>query len=279
MSYTQWRLKQELPFWSVYPKLAYFQWHWRLDKPGTYLGAGDWNARYLGTRVFYHFFGWFGLGFGFIKSLRVLVIGSVIGVVGLGSYFWRAGKSGDRDFWRLHAPWALVHTLVIFISLSPAQRYYLIIFPLLLVALMRGLLQMPSPWNWSALAFPALLLYIAVPLALDNHRHDPPALRLVRYLNQLYPNSRRSDVVLLFNKVRRHAEWYGPGFAVTFRQIPTADELPRLFTTASALYTDDAKVPLPRGWRRVPLAVFTRSAIIYWKHHSVTLYLIDRTDR
>ena len=277
MSYLQWRLKPEMSFWAVYPKLAYHQWQFRLDKPGTYIGAGDWSARYLGTRAIFHFLGWLGLGFGFIKSIPVLIIGGVLSLAGLVSYFRRANRLGDQDFWKVHAPWALVHTAVIFISLSAAQRYYLIIFPLLLIAIMRGLLQMRPPWNWSALAFPALLLYIVMPLAIDNHRHEPPARRLVRFLEKLYPPSHRGNVVLLFNKVRRHAEWYAPGFVVT-REIPPAHDLPELFGSAAAVYTDDARVPLPPGWHRVPLLLFARSPIIYWKDHYVELFLIDRRD-
>jgi 4-amino-4-deoxy-L-arabinose transferase-like glycosyltransferase len=277
MSYLQWRLKPEISFWAVYPKLAYHQWQFRLNKPGTYIGAGDWSARYLGTRAVFHFLGWLGLGFGFIKSIPVLIIGGVLSIAGLVSYFRRASLVGDRDFWKVHAPWAVVHTAVIFISLSAAQRYYLIIFPLLLIAIMRGLLQMRPPWNRSALAFPALLLYIVTPLAIDNHRHEPPARRLVRFLEQLYPPSQRGNVVLLFNKVRRHAEWYAPGF-VAVGEIPPAHDLPELFGSAAAIYTDDAKVPLPPGWHRVPLAVFARSPVIYWKDHYVELFLIDRRD-
>jgi hypothetical protein len=278
MSYTQWRLNPDVSFWTVYPRLAYHQWHWRLDKPGVYVGAGDWSARYLGTRVLLTLLGWFGLGFGFGKSRFLLAVGSVIVIAGLAFYLSRVRKLGDGDFWRFHVPWALVHTAVIFISFSPAQRYYLIIFPLFLVASLRGFLQMRALWNWSALALPALLLYIVIPLAIDNHRNEPPALRLVRYLEELYPASRRKEVVLLFNKVRRHAEWYAPGF-VTFRELPSTHDLPQVVAGAAAVYTDDATVLLPPGWHRVPLAVFTRSPIIYWKHHFVELYLIDRHDR
>jgi hypothetical protein len=278
MSYTQWRLNSDMPFWSVYPHLAYEQWQWRLDKPGTYIGAGDWSLRYLGTRLVYHFLGWFGLGFGLLQSFFCLAIGSAFVIAGLTSYLLHLRKSGDERFWKLHAPWALVHIAVIFISLSAAQRYYLIIFPLLWVALLRGLLQMRSPWNWAAAALPAMLLYILIPLAIDNHCHESPSRRLAAYLARLYPTDRRNEVVLLFSNVRRHAEWYAPGF-VTFREIPRARDLPQVVAGAAAVYTDDARVPLPPGWRRIPLVVFRRSPVIYLKHHSVTLYLIDRHDR
>jgi hypothetical protein len=205
------------------------------------------------------------------------VVGSVLAVAGLVCYLARVRRLGDRKFWTFHAPWALTHIAVIFISLSPAQRYYLIIFPLLLVALLRGVLELRPPWNWSALAFPALLLYIAVPLAIENHCHGPPAMRLAHYLGELYPLPQRGSVVLLFQNVRRHVEWYAPGF-VSYREIPRPAELPQLVAGAAAVYTDDVRVPLPPGWSRVPLIAFKRSGLIYWKHHSLELYLGDRHD-
>ncbi len=278
MSYMQWRLDPKMSLWSVYPHLAYQQWQWRLDKPGTYIGAGDWSLRYLGARLAVHLLGWFGLGFGFLESPWVLGIGSVIVITGLASYFSRVQSLGDGEFWRAHAPWALVHVAIIFISLSPEQRYYLIIFPLLWVALLRGFLQMRWPWNWSAVALPALILCVVIPLAIDNHRRESPSLRLVRHLAELYSADRRKDVVLLFNNVQRHVEWYAPGF-VTFSKIPPASELPGVVAGAVAVYADNEKAPLPPGWHRIPVAVFKRSIIIYREQNSVTLYLIDRDDR
>jgi hypothetical protein len=276
MCYLQWRLHPEVSPWLVYPRLVYGQWRWRLDKPGTYLGAGDGSLRYLGNRFVSHFLAWFGLGFGFLQSIYTMVIGIVLALIGLVSYGGRARAPDDREFWRLQRPWALVHILIIFVSLSGAQRYYLIIFPLLLVALGRGFLRLRSPWNWTALLWPALLLFIVIPLAIDNHRMEPPSRRLVRFLEQLYPPARRKDVVLLFSNVRRHAEWYAPGF-VTFRDLPTPEEIPGAVAGASAIYTDDCRVKLPPGWHRIPLAAFGRSSLIYMKHHFLELYLVERS--
>jgi hypothetical protein len=273
MSYTQWRLHPDMSFWSVFPKLAWHQWTWRLDKPGVYIGGGDWSAKYLATRAAFHFLGWFGLGFGLIKSLPVSVIGSVIVIAGFVSYF-AIGAKRDREFWRFHAPWALTHVAIIFITLSPAQRYYVPIFPLLLVPLLRGFLNLPAPWSRCAVVLPALLLFVSAPLAIDNHRDEPPALRLVQFVSRLYPEDRRRDVVLLFNKARRHAQWYAPKFT-TIHDTPP-EELSKICANAAAVYTDDAKAPLPPGWRRIPLVIFMRSGIIYWKHHAVELYLVDR---
>jgi hypothetical protein len=128
----------------------------------------------------------------------------------------------DQRFWKFHAPWALVHIAIIFICLGGKQRYYLIIFPLLLIALIRGFLRMPAPWNWIAAALPALFLYISIPLAIENHRGEAPPIRLVRYLEQLYPPSRRKNVALLFVNVRRHSEWYAPEFKTFVISHPRA---------------------------------------------------------
>jgi hypothetical protein len=181
----------------------------------------------------------------------------------------------DQRFWKFHAPWALVHIAIIFICLSGKQRYYLVIFPLLLVPLIRGFLRLPAPWNWIAATMPALFLYISIPLAIENHREEAPPVRLVRYLNQLYPPSERKNVALLFVHVRRHAEWYSPEFR-TFREIPSPRDLPKTLEGATAAYTDDTTVPLPAGWRHAPLATFQRSMIIHAKHRFLTLFLIQR---
>jgi hypothetical protein len=274
--YLQWRIHPELSPWLVYPQLLYKQWQWRLDKPGTYVGAGDWSLRYLGARTVYHLAGWFSFGFGFARSIFTISLGGLIALAGLGSYFWRSRETADREFWRLHRWWALAHIAIIFISLSAAQRYYLIIFPLLLVALLRGFMRLPSPWSRAtALLFPALLLYIVIPLAIQNSRDDAPAVRLVTFLKEIYPPERRPEVVLLFTKARRHVEWYAPQF-VTYRNTPAPDDLPQRLAHASAVYTDDAKLPLPAGWRRIPLAVFARSPVIYMKDHFLELYLVER---
>jgi Dolichyl-phosphate-mannose-protein mannosyltransferase len=275
MWYLQSRLRPEIPAWLVYPKLVYGQWLWRMDRPSVYLGAGDWSLHYIGVRVASHFLGWFGLGFGFLQSPFVLAIGGAIVLFGFSAYLLSPRGLEDQRFWKFHAPWALVHIAIIFICLGGKQRYYLIVFPLLLVALIRGFLRMPAPWNWIATALPALFLYISIPLAIENHREEAPAVRLVRYLEQLYPPSQRKNVVLLFVNVRRHAEWYAPEFK-TFREIPSPRDLPKILESATAAYTDDANVPLPAGWRRVQAVTFQRSIIIHAKHHFLSLFLIER---
>jgi Dolichyl-phosphate-mannose-protein mannosyltransferase len=275
VSYLQWRLNPRIPLWEAYPKLCYHQWQWRLNKPTIYIGAGNWSARYLGTHFLLLLLGWFGLGFGFIKSILIAVIGTVIAIAGLVAYWAHRRQLHDGKFWAFHAPWSLTHVAIMFISLAPMPRYYLIVFPLFLIALLRGFLQSRSAWKWMRLALPALLLYIIIPSAIENHRNPPPALRLVRYLGKLYPGEKRKEVALVFENVTRHAQWYTPGFVI-FLQVPPPQKLPQVLSGAAAAYTDDARLPLPSGWRLIPIALFKRPALIFWKHHSLELYLIDR---
>ena len=275
MWYTQWQLRPDEPFWRAYPELVYGQWRWRLNRPSIYIGAGDWSLRYLARRLAQHILGWFGVGFGFLQSPVVLVIGAMIALFGLAAYSFRRQELKDRNFWKFHTPWALLHIAIIFVCLSGKQRYYLVIFPLLLVALMRGLLKLRRPWNWTALVLPVLFLSVTIPAAIQNHLEEAPPVRLLRYLEQRYPASQRKNVVLLFVNVWRNAEWYAPEFR-TVRGIPPPGDLEEILNGAVAVYTDDAKLPLPKGWRRVPLATFQRSIIIHDKHHFLTLFLIDR---
>jgi len=277
MWYSQARLSPDVPAWLFYPKLLYNQWNWRLSRPQTYLVAGDWSPSYLGMRLVNHFGGWFGVGFGFLRSIAALIAGSVVVTFGFAAYlFWRR-EPADVVFWKFHAPWALVHIATIFVCLGSAQRYYLIVFPLLLVALLRGYLRMRMPWRLGAATVPILLICIAIPTAIENHREEAPPIQLVRYLQNLYPASARKNVTLLVNHARRHVEWYAPEF-VTVREIPGPEALPELTKNAAAVYTDDPELPLPPGWRRVLLTKFSRSIIVYQKHHVVPLFFIDRGD-
>jgi 4-amino-4-deoxy-L-arabinose transferase-like glycosyltransferase len=279
--YSQWALHREIPAWLVYPKLVYGQWEWRYNRPDVYLGAGDWSARYLAVRLFQHFFGIFGLGFGFLQSWLALIAGSVIVLFGFGAYLSRPRDAEDRQFWKFHSPWGLLHIAIIFVCLPPTQRYYLIIYPLLLVALLRGLLRLSAPWHRLAFALPAVLLFTATPIAIVNHREDAPPERFVQYLKRLYPANMRGRVVLLLsNRSRRHVEWYAPEFRIIRHpnDLSVKDVL-KATRDAVAVYTDDEKFVLPEGWRRVPLAEFRRSVVIYIKSSRVRLLMVDRGNR
>lgn len=124
--------------WSAYAEQLYSQWKWRLDKPHAYIGAGDFSAHYLGLRFGAHIFGWLGIGFGFLRSVFAMVFGGALAITGLVCY-WRKRRLIDRSFWETHRTWLLLHVAIIFCFLPANQRYYLVVFPSLLVAIQLGL--------------------------------------------------------------------------------------------------------------------------------------------
>jgi hypothetical protein len=88
----------------------------------------------------------------------------------------------------------------------------------------------------------------------------------------------RSHVALILsNRSRRHVEWYAPEFKIIRHPNELAtEELSKMTKDAVAVYTDDEKFALPSGWRRVPIAEFRRSVVIYIKSSRVRLLLVDR---
>jgi 4-amino-4-deoxy-L-arabinose transferase-like glycosyltransferase len=274
MWYTQWQLRPDEPFWRVYPELVYGQWRWRLNRPSIYIGAGDWSPHYLGKRFASHILGWFSKGFGFIQSPRVLVAGIVLTMFAAIAYLWFGCDTLDRRFWKFHTPWLIVHIAIIFVSLSGDQRYYLVVFPPLLVIMLRGLLRLPKPWSLSAVCVPALLLYIVLPLAIENHREEAPPVRLVRYLEKLYPPANREDVLLILPTTRRSAQWYAPQFKI-LDHLPTSEQDEETVRNAKTVYTEDASFNR-KNYYFIELAEFRRSMLIYPQHHRVRLYLVER---
>jgi 4-amino-4-deoxy-L-arabinose transferase-like glycosyltransferase len=273
MWYMQFQLRPTEPFWRVYPELAYGQWRWRLNRPSTYIGAGDWSPSYLGLRFGSHILGWFTKGFGFIQSPWALAAGIILTTAATIAYIRVGYDAMDRQFWKFHCPWLFIHVAIIFIALPGDQRYYLMVFPLLLVVMLRGLMRLPKPWDLSASCVPALLLYIVVPLAIENHRDESPPVRLVRYLEKLYPPSKRADVVVILPTTRRSLQWYAPEFKLV-DHVPTSEDQETLHN-AAAVYTEDPSVKL-KDCYLVELAEFSRSMLIYPQHRHVRLYRVER---
>ena len=273
MWYTQWQLRPDQPFWRVYPELAYGQWRWRLNRPSIYIGAGDWSLHYLGKRFASHILGWFSKGFGFMQSPRVLVAGIVLTMCAAVAYLRYGYDTLDRQFWKIHSPWLIVHIAIIFVSLSGDQRYYLVVIPPLLVIMLRGFLRLPKPWNLSTVCVPALLLYIVIPLAIENHREEAPPVRLVRCLEKLYPPSKRDNVVLILPTTRRSVQWYAPQFKL-LDHLPTSQQDEETIRNAKAVYAEDAFNR--KDYYFVELAEFRRSMLIYPQHRRVRLYLVER---
>lgn len=277
MWYLQAQLRPDLPAWLVYPTQVYGQWRWRLDRPNIYIGAGDWSPGYLGKRFAYHILGWLGVGLGFMRSAFTLGVAFLLTGAGVASYFLHL-REEDREFWKAHRVWAALHIAIIFCCLPAHQRYYLIIMPLLLVVLGRGLLSLPGRWRLSSMALPALLLWISIPIAITNHKEEAPPLQFARYLERQHPMAQRKDVLLLLSQCRRHVEWYAPGFVLAPKEKSVADIPPDQLAAAKAIYTDDPKLSLTPGWRLVRMAIYHRSLLIASKHRDIGVYKLERTE-
>jgi hypothetical protein len=274
MWYTQWQLRSNESFWRIYPELVYGQFRWRLDRPSIYIGAGDWSPHYLGKRFAAHILGWFSKGFGFIQSPRVLAAGGVLTACAVIAYIRHCRDAINHRFWSFHAPWLLLHIAIVFVTLPGDQRYYLMVLPPLLVVMLGGLLRLPKPLDFLAIGVPALLLYIAVPLAIENHRQEAPAVRLVRFLKKLYPPSKRDDVLLIMPTTRRSVQWYAPQFKL-LDHLPTSEQDKEAIRNAKAIYSEDASFDRD-NYYFVELAEFKRSMLIYPQHRRVRLYLVQR---
>jgi hypothetical protein len=220
-----------------------------------------------------HILGWFWKGFGFIQSPRVLAAGIGLTTCAIIAYIWRGRDTEDRQFWKFHSSWLLVDIAIIFIALPGDQRYYLMVFPPLLIIMLRGFLRLPKSWNLSAICFPALLLYILVPLAIENHRDEAPPVRLVRYLEKLYPPSKRGNVLLILPVAYRSAQWYAPQFKI-LDHIPIAED-EEVLRNAAAVYTDEPSLK-GKDFYLIHLANFRRSMLIYPQNRRVRLYLVER---
>jgi hypothetical protein len=273
MWYLQWRLKPELSWWQVYPSLLYNQWRWRLDKPFAYIGA-DLSALSLLDRLNWHILGWFRIGLAFSESTPVLIAGVILTLAGLTLYFFRNAKI-DIPFWKTQFVWAAPHVLIVFCFLPWEQRYYLPIFPLLLIAVTLGFFRLPRHWKLLALGWPLLLFSISLPLAVANHSEEAPPLRFVRYLQNLYPDKERSDVLLMLRSCGRHIQWYAPEFRTRFDASSLAEVPPSLLASAKTIYTDDPDLVVGPDWRLVHVATFARSILISPKLAFVELYQVE----
>jgi hypothetical protein len=140
---------------------------------------------------------------------------------------------------------------------------------------LRGLFQLPGPLRFGALLLPALLMSVSVPAAIESHREPAPPIKLVQFLERQYPPEQRHTVVLLLSHCQRHFKWYAPDFAV-YENAPLSAVPAEILTAAKAIYTDEPQQARAPGWQLVLDAEFSRSLVIYGKHHDVRLFRVER---
>ena len=149
------------------------------------------------------------------------------------------------------------------------------IMPLVLVVLLRGFLRGPALFRLGAILLPALLLSISMPAAIESHTDPAPPIKLIRFLQQQYPLEQRADVLLFLAHCQRHFKWYAPEFTV-FDEVPSSAVQPERLNNARAIYTDEPRLARGPGWQLVLATEFSRSVVIYGKHHDVRLYRVEK---
>jgi hypothetical protein len=169
----------------------------------------------------------------------------------------------------------VLQVVLIFFFLPSDQRYYLMIMPLLLVVILRGFCHMAMPFRFGMFLVPALLLIISIPAAMEGHKDPAPPIKVVRWLQQRYPSDQRKDVVLFLAHCQRHFQWYAPKFTV-FDDLPLSTASPQALEQAKAIYTDEPRLARAPGWQLFPATEFSRSVVIYGKHHDVRLFRVEK---
>jgi len=263
------------PGMGAYAAQLLHQWRWRLDKPEVFLGAGEVGTSRVVERVAAHWGGWFYYGFGFRDTFQGIAA-ALFFLMGWIIYLWHRTFWRDpahRTFWYQMLPWALLYSLTILICLPHDQRYYVPIYPLLILGAVVGWWSLVTWARWLAVGFPLMLFFILFPLARDNAFEDVPPLRLIHHVEELHPPEERPRVVLILKDSYRHGQWYAEGFQV-LRQSEAAAQ-PQALHDALAVYTDSDDTTTKLGWpddAADKLKGFRRNKLIYRKHSNVTLY-------
>jgi len=269
--------------WLAYPHQLWNQWLWRLEKPKVFLGATGQTTEILLAQLDRHFVGWLKRGFGFGPNLISGWLGIGVLAIGWALHFVdrrRAHSDGTAAaFWRHNLPWAVAYVAVIFCCLPGDQRYYLPIFPLLVLPAVAGWWSLPGFWRWSAGIVPLAVLVASLPYVPTNHKDEAPPVRLIRFLQRQHPPTERPDVWLVLRDARRHAEWYAGDFHLVRAENWDATRWPDGWEDARTIYTDDlllAAAPSPPETTWQLSGRFYRSSLIYRKHNEAMLYRLQR---
>ncbi len=267
--------------WLGYPRLLLLQWRWRLDQPKAFIGAEVLpGAKSLWFyRVDHHVLGLLTRGFGFPLGsvwgwLGVGVLATGWGLYALGGRVrWLAASAptgvptAPRTFWAQHLPWAAVYYLTIFCFLPGDQRYYLPIFPLLILPAVLGWQTVRPNGRSLAIVVPAATLAATLPFIGPNRTQPCPPVQMIRWLQAQHPPGTRSRVRLLLRDGYRHAQWYAPDFQLVNAAFSSDDAS----APTNAVYTDDPVYAAAHPGFLL-IQTFQRSPLIYRKHSLVKLY-------
>lgn len=276
--WTQSRTPEADGSWLAYPSQVMNQWRWRFDKPAVFMfGEGN-TPRMFAARTRTHITGVF-YAFGLRATSAPGAAGALFLALGVGFYLyrglWRA--PAHREFWARHLPWAIVHIIIIYVTLPGHRRYYCPVYPLLLVPVIAGWWSLPGKMRWSALGVPVLMAALSLPLALRSHRKVNPPMRAVQFLCERHPPDERDRVMFISHGIRRHVQFYAPKFPtlISGREEVLRADLQGDFI---AVYTDDDLAIENNGWANARLEVeeiFEWSPVIHEKHSRIILFRVE----
>ncbi len=272
--------------WMAYIEFTHGQWRWRLDRPDVSILAGDWSPLYLLARLDEHVSVSIlkhGMGLMFDVAGLTIVLATILVLVcvaGLVLYVRRCRARGaeEASFWRLHAPWAVLYCVTIFVTLPGDTRYYTPIVPLLIWPVAMGWTVAPArfaPWTYAAL--PLVLFLITYPFIMEARTQLGPPQRLVQFLEERYPDeaSRKRVAINVGESYRHFYRSDGWGALALGIQV-TADET--LFQDYDVLYTDsyDLVDEFSQPGKQVAISriSFDRSPFIHRKHAHMVLFRI-----
>src|SRR5262249_10231699 len=164
---------------------------------------------------------------------------------------------------------------LVFCFLPADQRYYLVTMPLLFLTVLRGLIRMPRPFRLGVYLF-VLLLSVSIPGGNRQSQRSGAAdqsgsVSATAISTRSAERCRAISCALaaaFFNPMHRNLQCSTTSHP---SHMP-----PQRLAKASAIYTDEAWLGFFPGWQLNLVAEFSRSVVIYGKHHDVRLFRVEK---
>ena len=198
-----------------------------------------------------------------------------VSILAFGRFFSRKYQWRVSGFWIIAIPLGIFYFFYIYLTVPPLMRYYIPLFPLILMPVVLGLYK--SRYGKVGLLIAVLSLgSSSLPLALEQNANSSPSLAFLEAVEQhSKSNSIPPEKVVLYcnSNVRRHAYWYYPEFKLyeegeSFEQV-------LLETSGAVVYSNIDQLIEKPGSNVLVLDRFSRSLRVWMRHPQINLYFID----